>query len=141
MLDLQRISDRIEIDDLLTAYTRAIDSGEWDRLDDVFTRDAYIDYSATGGIDGEYPKVKEWLAESLKAIPRRQHILAQREVYVVGDAAAVTAYVVNPMVLTRRPAGEQLWELGGYHRHKLVRTGRGWRSRELVEELVWKRGF
>lgn len=141
MLDLQRISDRIEIDDLLTAYTRAIDSGEWDRLDDVFTPDAYIDYTATGGIDGEYPKVKAWLADSLAAFPRRQHVIAQREVYVVGDAAAVTAYFVNPMVLPRRNGGEQLWELGGYYRHKLVRTHRGWRSRKLVEELVWKRGF
>ena len=42
----QQISDRLEIEALLTRYTRAIDTGEWDRLDDVFTPDAQIDYTA-----------------------------------------------------------------------------------------------
>ena len=32
MLDAQRLSDRIEIDDLLTSYTVAVDTGDWDRL-------------------------------------------------------------------------------------------------------------
>ena len=31
MLDLQTISDRIEIDDLITTYTRAVDTLDWDR--------------------------------------------------------------------------------------------------------------
>ena len=30
MLDVQLISDRLEIADLLTRYTRAIDTGDWD---------------------------------------------------------------------------------------------------------------
>ena len=30
-MDLQEISDRLEIDDLITRYTRAIDTGDWDR--------------------------------------------------------------------------------------------------------------
>lgn len=29
MLDAQQLSDRIEIADLVTAYTRAIDTGDW----------------------------------------------------------------------------------------------------------------
>ena len=31
MLDLQTISDRIEIDDLITRYTRSVDTLDWDR--------------------------------------------------------------------------------------------------------------
>ena len=73
MLDLQTISDRIEIDDLLTRYTRAIDTGHWDGLDEVFTPDARIDYTDTGGLAGGYPEVKRWLAENLPLFPRRQH--------------------------------------------------------------------
>ena len=38
----------------LTSYTRAIDTGDWDRLDAVFTPDASIDYTSTGGIAGAY---------------------------------------------------------------------------------------
>ena len=39
MLDLQTISDRIEIDDLITTYTRAVDSLDWVRFDTVFTEE------------------------------------------------------------------------------------------------------
>lgn len=140
MLDLRTVSDRIEIDDLLTRYTRAIDTGDWDRLDSVFTADAHIDYTATGGLAGTIPDVKRWLAENLPVFPRRQHVLGQKEVELRGDEAEVTAYFLNPMVLTQRGGGEVLWEFGGLYRHRLVRTDEGWRSRALVEELCWKRG-
>jgi hypothetical protein len=139
-MDLQTVSDRIEIDDLLTRYTRAIDTGEWDRLDAVFTDDAAIDYTSTGGIAGGYPEVKAWLAENLPLFPRRQHVLGQKEVVVEGDAAAVTAYFLNPMVVGQADGTELLWEFGGLYHHRLVRTEDGWRSVRLVEELLWKRG-
>ena len=141
MVDLQTLSDRLEIEDLLTRYTRAIDSGEWDRLDTVFTADAAIDYTSTGGIAGGYPEVKEWLAENLPMFPRRQHLLGQVEVALEGDAAAVTAYFLNPMVLPQPDGTELLWEFGGLYHHELVRTGDGWRSGCLVEQLLWKRGL
>jgi 3-phenylpropionate/cinnamic acid dioxygenase small subunit len=140
VLDLAQVSDRIEIADLLTRYTRAIDTGDWDRLDDVFLPDAHIDYSATGGLVGRYPEVKAWLAQMLPLFPRRQHVLGQSEVTLAGDTAGVVAYFVNPMVFRDRDGTEAIWEFGGYYHHALVRSGNGWRSRELVEELVWKRG-
>jgi hypothetical protein len=140
-VDLKILTDRLEIDDLLTGYTRAIDTGEWDRLDVVFTPDAEIDYTSTGGIAGAYPEVKAWLAENLPMFPRRQHVLGQREVALAGDRARVTAYFLNPMVLPQPDGSELLWEFGGLYHHDLVRTGEGWRSRRLVEELCWKRGL
>ena len=143
-MDLQTLADRLEVDDLLTRYTRAIDTGEWDRLDEVFTADAEIDYTSTGGIRGGYPEVKAWLAENLPMFPRRQHVLGQREVLLDGDPAVtgrVTAYFLNPMVLPQQDGSELLWEFGGLYHHDLVRTEAGWRSRGLVEELCWKRGL
>jgi hypothetical protein len=140
-VDLKILTDRLEIDDLLTGYTRAIDTGEWDRLDAVFTPDAEIDYTSTGGIAGAYPEVKAWLAENLPMFPRRQHVLGQKEVALAGDRARVTAYFLNPMVLPQPDGSELLWEFGGLYHHDLVRTGEGWRSRRLVEELCWKRGL
>lgn len=140
MLDLTEVSDRIEISDLLTRYTRAVDSGEWDRLDDVFTPDARIDYTASGGIAGSYPEVKQWLAQMLPLFSRRQHVIAQSEVTLDGDGATVLAYFANPMLLAQEDGPDLLWEFGGYYHHALVRTPAGWRSRELVQELVWRRG-
>jgi hypothetical protein len=137
----QYIADRIEIDDLLTRYTRAVDTGEWDRLDAVFTADARIDYTATGGIAGTYSEIKAWLPTVLKLFPRRQHIVMQREVTIDGDSARVVAYFLNPMMFTPPIGAEQLWEFGGLYHHSLVRTSAGWRSTELREELIWKRGM
>ena len=140
MLELREVADRIEIADLLTRYTRAVDTRDWDRLDDVFTPDARIDYTATGGIAGQFPEVKAWLAKMLPLFGRTQHVVGQAEVELAGDTAAVAAYFLNPMVLQPAAGAEQIWEFGGYYHHRLVRTPAGWRSRELVEELVWKRG-
>ena len=140
-MDLDQISDRLEIEALLVRYTRAIDTGEWDRLDEVFTPDAQIDYTATGGIAASYPEVKAWLAEMLPIFPRRMHSLAQADSEVDGDTATVAAYFHNPMLMPGRDGEETLVEFGGIYHHDLVRTPDGWRSRLLFEELVWKRGM
>ena len=52
-LSPQELSDRLEIQDLLVDYSHAIDTRDWDALDDVFTPDAFIDYSAFGGSTGD----------------------------------------------------------------------------------------
>ena len=141
-MDVQQISDRLEIEDVLIRYTRAIDTGEWDALDSVFTPDAAIDYTQTGGIVDAYPTVKAWLAANLPLFPRRMHTLGQVEIRMQpgADDAAVAAYFSNPMVLVQEDGTELLWEFGGIYHHRMVRTAAGWRSRELLEELVWKRG-
>jgi hypothetical protein len=140
-VDLHEISDRLEIEDLLIRYTRAIDTGNWDRLDTVFTADADIDYRSTGGIRAAYPEIKAWLAEMLPMFPRRMHSLHQVEVDVRGDEATVAAYFHNPMGLPQAEGPDHLVEFGGVYHHELVRTPDGWRSRKLFEELVWKRGM
>lgn len=139
MPDLRELSDRMEIADLITSYTRAVDTGEWDRLDAVFTADAWIDYTASGGIRGGFPQVKAWLAEVLPRFVRRQHLIGQLEVVLGGDAATVTAYFANPMVSVGEDGAERLFACGGLYHHRLVRTGAGWRSRRLVQEIVWTR--
>lgn len=140
-MDVQQLSDRLEIADVLVAYTRAVDTGDWDRLDRVFTPDARIDYTASGGIAAGYPEVKRWLAEVLPAFfPARMHTLGQLDVQLEGDEAAVTAYFHNPMPVGEDGSSEQrLVEFGGYYHHRMVRTPGGWRSSGLTEEIVWKR--
>jgi len=75
MLSLQEISDRMEIQQLMIDYSSAIDQHEFDRLDEVFTSDAYIDYRAMGGIDGRYPEVNTWLKPALAAFPHYCHMI------------------------------------------------------------------
>ena len=141
-MDLQEISDRIEIADVLTRYTRAIDTGDWDKLDTVFTPDADIDYSESGGIVGKFPEIKPWLAEMLPMFfEKRMHTLGQLEVTLRGGEADVTAYFDNPMLMDDGAGGQKVVEIGGLYHHTLTRTPDGWRSRKLHEEVIWKRGL
>lgn len=139
MLDAQTLSDRVEIDDLLTAYTMAIDDGDWDALDRVFTPDAHIDYTASGGIEGTFATVKAWLAETLPMFSGMQHFITQKRVEIDGDQARVRAYFLNPLELAREDGTKWYLDIGGTYVHTLVRTEEGWRSRQLVEELLWDR--
>ena len=72
---------------MLIRYTRAIDTGDWDRLDTVFTPDARSTTPQSGGIAGAFPEVKAWLAEMLPIFPRRMHMLGQVEIAWTGTTA------------------------------------------------------
>ncbi len=138
-MDLGTVADRIAIDDLLTSYTVAIDTHDWDRLDTVFTPDAHIDYSASGGHVGAFPEVKAWLSETLPMFTGMQHYVTQKDVRLDGDAATVRAYFLNPLVIEREDGTRWQMDIGGIYAHTLVRTADGWRSTRLVEEMVWNR--
>ena len=51
-IDVQRISDELEIAALLNRYARAVDTKDWALYRSVFTDDAYVDYSSAGVIAG-----------------------------------------------------------------------------------------
>lgn len=138
-MDLQQISDRIELADVITRYTRAVDERQWDQLDAVFTADAQIDYTSTGGIAGGREQIKTWLAETLPAFfTEWLHIVGQLDVRFDGpDAADVSAYFTNPMIMVdSKPV-----EVAGIYHHRMVRTADGWRSERLVEQKVYGRGL
>ena len=140
-MDSQELSDRQEIVDLITRYTRAVDTRSWDDLDEVFTEDAILDYSPVGG-PADVPRVvKPWIAEGLAGFDRYQHVIGQVSIELAGDEARATAYFTNPMVSVDPAGGEKLWEVGGYYRHELRRTPQGWRSTRLLDDVVWTRGF
>ncbi|MDP3890907.1 nuclear transport factor 2 family protein [Nocardioides sp.] len=144
-MNLQQLSDRAEIIDLITRYTRAVDTRSWDDLDDVFTEDGVLDYSTMGGPVAPLAEAKPWVAEGLAGFDRFQHVIGQVSVELaadgVDDQARATAYFTNPMVSVAPDGTETLWEVGGYYHHDLVRTPDGWRSQRMVDELVWSRGF
>jgi hypothetical protein len=140
-MDLQEISDRIEIRDALTHYTFGIDLGEWDRLDNVFTADAAINYVESGGIEATYAEVKPWLIENLAVAPSRVHMIGQIDFVALPDGEiGANAYFHNPMTFD---FGEQKFpvEVTGIYRHTFTRTEAGWRSRKLHETVLWRRGF
>jgi len=135
MLSQAEISDRLEIQQLLVDYSTAIDLRRFDDLDAVFTPDAYIDYTALGGIEGRYPEVKAWLAEVLPNFPMYFHMLGNFSVRLDGDTASSRTICFNPMVLPGDPGGEraQVMFCGLWYDDEFLRTPDGWRMARRVE--------
>lgn len=135
MLSLQEISDRLEIQDLLTSYCYAIDERDWDRLDTIFTHDAVIDYSETGGAKGSVAQIKAWLPIAMKRFPRYQHMVATTRLALDGDSANSRTCLFNPMVYRDEEGGEKTFFIGLWYRDRLIRTADGWRIAERYEEM------
>ena len=73
----------------------------------------------------------------------RMHMLGQLGITFADppDEAQIIAYFHHPMLIRDGSEGGRLVQLGGLYHHAFVRTADGWRSRELREELVWKKGL
>lgn len=139
-MDLQELIDRQQIVDLITAYTRAVDTARFADLRDLFTDDAVLDYSSPGGPVGSLAEVTPFI-ENLTGFERWQHTIGQVSIELDGDTASATAYFINPMVARNADGSENLLEVGGYYHHELRRTPDGWRSARMADEIVWTRGF
>jgi hypothetical protein len=130
MLDLQEISDRLELERLVVDYAYAIDERAFERLDDIFTADAEIDYTAMGGIKGTYPQIRKWLPEALGVFPGYMHFNGNFRFDIDGDTARGRIACFNPMVLPKADgtagAGETML-LGLWYEDRYRRTAQGWR--------------
>lgn len=142
-MDLRTVADRIEITDLLTRYAHAVDTKDWALYRTVFTADAEIDYSTTGGPTGSLEEVVAQLTPMLDLFERTQHFVSNIAVELAGDEARVRAMFFNPMVVTaaRDGAVARQFFCGGWYHHELVRAPDGWRSRKLYEESAWFDGL
>ena len=131
------MSDRLEIQQLLVDYSSAIDGGRFDDLDRIFTSDAYIDYRATGGVDGQFSDVKAWLSQVLPNFPSYAHLMGNFDVRVDGDTASSRTLCFNPMVLGGDSG--QVYFVGIWYDDELVRTEDGWRLTRRVQSKCFDR--
>lgn len=138
---LELLADRLELQQLVTDYAYAIDERAWDRLDQVFTPDAYIDYRAMGGIDGQYPQVKAWLPQALGSFPGYMHMIGNLHFEITGDTATGKVACFNPMVIPRPEGGSDTMFLGLWYLDRYVRTPDGWRICERSEKKSYDYGM
>jgi hypothetical protein len=137
MLSLQEISDRLELQQLLIDYSEAIDRQRFDDLDAIFTPDAYVDYRAMGGIDGQYPQIKVWLGEVLPTFACYAHMLGIPAIRITGDTATAHTFCFNPMVFAGERPTTML--LGLWYDDEFVRTALGWRMSRRAETKCFDR--
>lgn len=133
-LSLQEISDRFEIQDLIVEYCHVIDKCDIDRLDDIFTVDAFIDYSAVGGEKGSLESIKAFLKAALPIFKNTQHLISNFQLKVTGDRAKGRIMCFNPMEFDDEKTGNPITCLGLWYVDEYVRTDEGWRIKSRVEE-------
>ncbi len=130
--------DKQAVIDVAIAYTYALDSNEFDLLDDVFLPDAtvnYTDENARPGRDG----IKDRIAEALGPLDNSQHICSNHEVHIAGDTASHRCYLQAQHI---RDVGEgsPLFIVAGRYVDDLVRTPDGWRIKHRDLIRMWTDG-
>ena len=139
-LSPKEVSDRLQIDDLLTRYTVAVDTKDWSLLDTCFTSDAQLDYKSAGGIAGPYPEVRAWLEKALAPFSMTMHFISNTTLELDGDQARARSCVLNPMGFPNEDGSLHIFTVGAYYVDKLVRTPDGWRIAERTEEQAFLEG-
>ncbi|AZG45100.1 nuclear transport factor 2 family protein [Gordonia insulae] len=130
MLTIEEISARLEIQQVLTDYSTAVDSGRFDDLDQVFTTDAVVDYSVMGGITGDLAEVKAWLAQVLPAFSAYCHLVGNHDIRIDGDSAETRSLCLNPM----QTPDKSTYLLGLWYSDTWRLTDDGWRIRTRTLE-------
>lgn len=137
MLSQQALSDHIEIQQLNYRYADCIDSRRFDELTEVFTPDAHIDYSVYGGAVGQTDAIIAFLKEGLAHFKAYQHFNANLQITLSGDTASGRIMCFNPQELDLGDGNTHCYMLGLWYRDRYVRTERGWRICERLEEKNW----
>lgn len=130
-------ADLRAIEQVLFDYAWMVDRRKWDMMDEVFAPGATIDYSSTGGIQGEYRPTLEWLDRALSAWPINLHHITNVSIRVSADRASSRCYFTAPMARARPDGSQEVITNAGYYLDELVRTGNGWRiSKRVCEQTI-----
>lgn len=125
------IEDHAAIREVLARYMRAMRLHDVDLMDDVFTPDAMIDYTAIGGSRTSWAQTKPWL-QGMIAV--EHFILFVGDVYPTFAADGASAAVESTWhgVFVAAAESVPLLIFGSYA-DEFVRTADGWRIRARTD--------
>lgn len=135
-----RMADAVDVADitaLIARYPVAVDGARYDELDELFTADARIDFSAFGGPDGGLAEAKAFLAVGLGGFTATQHLMGLPAIDVDGDVATARTPCHNPMVATNADGSTAVWLIGLWYDDRFARTPAGWRFTERRQERCY----
>lgn len=127
-------ADVLEIQQLLSRYTFACDTKNWDLLDSCFLSDARIEYESLPAFPDGYAGLRKSTIRTLGLLRSTQHLLGNLHVSLDGDRALAVSYVQATHV---GPDG-RAWVTGGRYDDELVRTESGWRIDARTFRRQWR---
>ena len=141
MTSTQELSDRLEIQDQITAYAYAVDFHRFGDLDSIFTPDAELDFTATGGERGDLTAIKDFFDRALNLFSGHQHLMGNTAVQLDGDTATSVTLCHNPMYLADKDGQEKVIFVGIWYHDEWQRTADGWRIRKRVQQKGYMHGL
>ena len=139
-LSLQEISDRLELQDLVTQYAEIIDRKAFSELRSIFIDDAVIDYEATGAPKCSVEEMIAFLTEAMSLFPNHQHLVSNTQFKVDGDTATGRVMCFNPMEMAVE-GGTQTFILGIWYVDEFVRIDGRWLFSSRKQESSWNLNF
>lgn len=138
--DAGRLADLEAIRGLAIAYAGAVDDSDWVRWEALFTADARIDYTSSGGIVGTPAEVAAWMPGAMSIFGWTMHSILTHEIHFTApDRATGRVHVFNRNGVEWEGASEIL-DVGGFYRDEYVRVGDVWRFASRVEDTVYLEG-
>lgn len=135
--DTVHAADVLAIHDVLYAYADAVDGHDWALARSLFTDDATLDYTGSGGPAGSADEVLGWIEQMLTSLGPSQHALTNVRVRVDGDLAHSVAQLLNPLLLSQGTDETQALLVGGRYVDRLRRVDGAWRIEDRVQGVDW----
>ena len=132
-MDINEISDRVELEKLVSDYATAIDSRDFKQLNNLFTPDAQIDYTAVGGIAGSLAEIIAFLETALDFFPNYQHFISNISLTINGNTATGKVMCFNPM----QTKDSQVFFLGMWYQDTYLKVNDKWFISSRIEESSW----
>jgi 3-phenylpropionate/cinnamic acid dioxygenase small subunit len=140
---LQELADRREIEDQVIAYAYAVDFHRWDDLDAIFTEDATLDFTATGGERGTLAEIKGFFDRALNLFQGHQHLMTNVQVSFGEDGQSATSRTAchNPMYLAGADGQQHVMFVGIWYLDTWRRTPDGWRIAAREQQKGYLHGL
>ncbi len=140
-MNLQQLSDRVEIQELLTRYCHAIDENDWATLAELFTEDADCDYSQFGGPRCDKKGLIEFLSGFVGSIAGSQHTISTMTIDLADTVAKVRTAAQVMLIMPDENGIDQINVSGLWYHDTVVKTAQGWRIKQRTLKYAWASGL
>jgi hypothetical protein len=130
-MDAAAAADHAAIREVLARYMRAMRLRDVDLMDDVFTADAAIDYTAIGGQRTSWAETKPWLQGMIDVEHFLLHVGDVYPTFTDADHASVESSWHGVFVAS---ADSPPLLIFGTYADEFVRTAEGWRISSRTDQ-------
>lgn len=131
---LRLLLDEREISRVLLAFSRCIDTKDFDGYAKLFAEDGEL-VTPWGGHRGR-EGLSEYVRGDLGAYAGLQHVSAGHEISVDGDSATARTTLLATHVTS--DTGTEFWTVGGFYLYEFARVDGLWRITRAQINPVWR---